>query len=159
MEFYITDINEDIREKVNNILIEEWESTNIVVRGNIIDGTKLDGFVAVSNEQIVGLVTYVFKDTECEIISLNSFIENIGIGTALINKVREIAKNNNCHILKLVTTNNNIKAFGFYQKRGFIISKVYINAMETARKLKPQIPMVDENNLPIRDEIEFIINF
>jgi ribosomal protein S18 acetylase RimI-like enzyme len=36
--------------------------------------------------------------------------------------------------------NENIKAIRFYQKRGFHISNIYINAMEGARKIKPEIP-------------------
>ena len=46
------------------------------IRGKIIDGTKLEGFLAVKDEKIVGLITYMMEDNECEIVSLNSFEEN-----------------------------------------------------------------------------------
>ena len=46
-KYDIVKISEKYREKVNNILREEWESTNIMIRGQIIDGTKLDGFLAI----------------------------------------------------------------------------------------------------------------
>lgn len=65
----------------------------IIIRGKVIDGTKLDGFIALKNNKIVGLITYMIEANECEICSLNSFIENKGIGTALINKVKEYADN------------------------------------------------------------------
>jgi hypothetical protein len=29
--------------------------------------------------------------------------------------------------------------------------------METARKLKPSIPLIGEDGIPLRDEIEFVI--
>ena len=155
MEYKIEKITEEVRDKVNNILIDEWEATDIIVRGTIIDGTKLDGFIAVDGENIVGLITYMIDGNECEIISLNSFVENKGIATKLIEEVEKIAKENNCYRLKLITTNDNIRAIEFYQRRGFVFSNIYINAIEVSRKLKPQIPMFADNGLPIRDEIEF----
>ena len=155
LEYDIIPITEKIREEVNQILIEEWEATNIIIRGKIVDGTKLDGFVAIKDNKIIGLITYMIENKECEICSLNSFIENKGIGTSLINKVKECAKENYCTKIKLITTNDNIRGLEFYQRRGFILSNIYINAIENSRRIKPQIPLFAENGLPIRDEIEF----
>ena len=157
MNFYIVEVDEAYRNKVNEILIEEWESTNIMIRGQIIDGTKLDGFLAMSEGEIVGLVTYLVEDKECEICSLNSFIENIGIGSALIEKVKFVAKESNCSRLKLVTTNDNIRGIEFYQRRGFNFANLYKDSISKARLLKPEIPMYADNGLPIRDELEFEI--
>lgn len=153
-EYKIEKINEDTRDKVNKILIEEWETTDIIIRGKIVDGTKLDGFLAIEDNKIVGLITYEIYENECEICSLNSFLENKGIGTSLISKVKEIAKQNRCNRLKLVTTNDNINGIKFYQKRGFTFSKLYKNSMYISRKLKPEIPMFADNGIQIRDEIE-----
>ena len=155
INYDIVKVNEDIRQKVNNILINEWESTDIIIRGKVVDGTKLDGFVALKDNEIIGLITYVIENNECEICSLNSFIENKGIGTNLINKVKEYAKEKDCTRLKLITTNDNIRGLEFYQRRGFVLSNIYKNAIENSRKIKPQIPMFADNGLPIRDEIEF----
>ncbi len=159
MEYNIEEITEKNRSKVNDILINEWESTDIIIRGKIIDGTKLDGFVAVKDSKIIGLITYMIENSECEIVSLNSFEENKGIATKLINIVKELAIKKNCTRLKLITTNDNIRGIEFYQKRGFVFANIYINAIENSRKLKPEIPLYAENGLPIRDEIEFEIKF
>ncbi len=157
LQYDIVKISEKYREKVNDILREEWESTNIMIRGQIIDGTKLDGFLAISDNEIVGLITYLIKDNECEICSLNSFVENKGIGSSLIENVKNLARNKNCNRLKLVTTNDNIRGIEFYQRRGFVFSKIYVDSIKNARKLKPEIPMYADNGLPIRDELEFEI--
>lgn len=154
-DYEIVTLEEKDRENVNKILINEWEATDIIIRGKVIDGTKLDGFIALRNDEIIGLITYMIESNECEICSLNSFIENKGIGTALINKVKEYAKKNNCTRVKLVTTNDNIRGLEFYQKRGFTFSNLFKNSIEEySRKLKPQIPLYADNGLPIRDEIE-----
>ena len=158
-DYEIVTLEEKDRENVNKILINEWEATDIIIRGKVIDGTKLDGFIALRNDEIIGLITYMIESNECEICSLNSFIENKGIGTALINKVKEYAKKNNCTRVKLVTTNDNIRGLEFYQKRGFTFSNLFKNSIEEySRKLKPQIPLYADNGLPIRDEIELEMN-
>lgn len=155
MEFEIIRITENNRNEVNQILINEWEATDIIIRGKIIDGTKLDGFLAIKDNKIIGLITYIIEENECEICSLNSFIENKGIGTNLINTVLQYAKANGCSRVKLITTNDNIRGLEFYQRRGFVFSNIYKNAIENSRKIKPQIPLFADNGLPIRDEIEF----
>ena len=155
--YEIKPINQKNRKEVNEILIEEWEGTNIISRGKIIDGTKLNGFVAIQDRKIVGLITYQIENSECEIVSLNSFIERKGIGTELIEKVKQYAKKKQCKRIFLITTNDNIRAIEFYQKRSFIFSNIYVNAMQKSRKLKPKIPLYADNGLPIRDELEFEI--
>lgn len=154
-KYEIVSVEEKDRECVNKLLISEWEATDIIIRGKVIDGTKLDGFIALKNNEIIGLITYMIDADECEICSLNSFIENKGVGTALINKVKEYAEKNNCRRIKLITTNDNIRGLEFYQKRGFTFSNLFKNSIEEySRKLKPQIPLYADNGLPIRDEIE-----
>lgn len=157
MEYNIEEITEKNRQSVNDILINEWEATDIIIRGKIIDGTKLDGFLAMKDNEIIGLITYMIENNECEIVSLNSFEENKGIATRLINIVKALAIKKNCTRLKLITTNDNIRGIEFYQKRGFVFANIYINAIENSRKLKPEIPLYADNGLPIRDEIEFEI--
>ncbi|WP_429842906.1 GNAT family N-acetyltransferase [Brevibacillus sp. FIR094] len=68
---------------------------------------------------INGFISYVLEDQACEIISLDSVFENKGIGTAFLNQVARTAKEKGCHRMKLVTTNDNLHAMGFYQKRGY----------------------------------------
>ena len=64
--------------------------------------TILDGFVTYEGEKIIGLMTYKIKGTECEIMSLDSLMEKQGIGTALVNKVIEIARDNKCTKIKII---------------------------------------------------------
>lgn len=155
VDYELKEISSENREEVNQILITEWEATDIIIRGKVVDGTKVPGVIAYKDNKIIGLITYIIENNECEIVSLNSYIENKGIGTALIENVKEIAIKEKCNRLKLVTTNDNIRGIEFYQRRGFIFSALYKDAIEISRKLKPEIPMYADNGLPIRDEIEF----
>jgi len=106
---------------------------------------------------MVGLITYDIQDKACEIITLDSFLESCGVGTALIQAACGIAKDQKCRRLWLVTTNDNTHALRFYQKQGFSIACLWVNEMDHARKLKPQIPVIGQDGIPIRDEIEMEI--
>jgi hypothetical protein len=54
----------------------------------------------------------------------------------------------------LSTTNDNLHALGFYQKRGFELATFRRGAVNESRKIKPGIPRVGENGILLRDEIE-----
>ncbi|MDO5556260.1 MAG: GNAT family N-acetyltransferase [Clostridia bacterium] len=155
-EFRILEVTTSNREAANDILKNEWGSTNIISRGEIIDGTKLSGFIASNNKgEIIGLITYfIYPNNVCEIYSLNNYEKNIGIGTKLIEEVKKVAIKNKCKLIKLITTNDNVEALKFYQKRGFKIFNIYINSIEISRKLKPEIPLYADNGIKITDEIE-----
>jgi len=140
--------------RLRQFLIEHWGGEEIIARGIIYYPGQLDGFVVEDENEWVGLVTFFIKDDECEVTSLDSLREGKGIGTRLIDKAIEEARTGNCKRLFLITTNDNLHALGFYQKRGFEIVAVYRGAVNESRKIKPGIPLVGMDGIPLRDEIE-----
>ena len=100
-------------------------------------------------------ITYIIYGESMEIMSLDSLIENHGIGTLLLEQVIEEAKRIGCKKIVLITTNDNINAIRFYQKRGFDMACLFRNAMAVSRKMKPEIPLIGDNSIPLRHEIEF----
>lgn len=152
--FQIRPLQEADRGWIGHLLREWWCSTQIVTRGRIHHADQLPGFIAIHEGNRVGLVTYRLEEDECEIITLNSLIGGMGIGSALIEAVRAAAIPSGCKRLWLITTNDNLSALGFYQKQGFVLVAVYRNALEQSRRLKPEIPLVGMDGIPLRDEIE-----
>ena len=150
----IEKITEKTRELVNNFFVQNWYSTDMSVRGKIIDGTKLDGFLLQDDNEIIGLGTYKFYGDVCEIVTFDSKRENIGIGTAILKLIEQVAIENNCTKMRLITTNDNLRALQFYQKRGYSLTKIYQNEMDEVRKVKPNVPIIGENGIPLRDELE-----
>ena len=150
-------ITKEYRKEVNTILKNEWNCPPVVSRGRALDATTFPGFISLSNNKISGIVTYNIEHNECEIVTLDSFEKNMGIGTALINAVLAVAKEKACHRLWLITTNDNINAIRFYQRRGFDLIAVHVNAIEESRKIKPSIPLIGMDGIPIKHELEFEI--
>lgn len=135
-------------------LLARWGSEKIVVHGQVFWPTELPGLVALEAGQPVGLLTYSIADRACEIVTLDSWQEGRGVGTALLNAVKQAARTAGCSRLWLITTNDNTPALRFYQKRGFVLAAIHVNAVAQARVLKPEIPLVGLDGIPIRDEIE-----
>ncbi|WP_394217630.1 GNAT family N-acetyltransferase [Halobacillus trueperi] len=130
-----------------------WGGTKMVISSGVYECPELAGYAALENEKIIGLITYVEKGRECEIVSLDSLIENKGIGTSLIQAVESEAERLGCQSLRVITTNNNIRALAFYQKRGFRMIEILHDAVQRARELKPEIPTVGNHGIPIVDEL------
>lgn len=103
------------RAEVNRILREQWHCPPSVLRGKAIDTTNLPGFLCMENSEILGAVTYQFENGTCEIVTLNSFLENRGIGTLLIKAVAEAAEAQGCNSSSLPTTIRT--PYGFTRKR------------------------------------------
>jgi GNAT superfamily N-acetyltransferase len=139
---------------VTQFIFEHWGSTMVVSRGVVYYPQDLPGFVAIYDGEKVGLVTYNIIGTNCEIVTLNSTHSSSGVGTALIEAVRDIAIKSGCRRLWLITTNDYMNALRFYQKRGFVLVAVHRNALELSRNLKPEIPMIGNDGIPLLDEIE-----
>jgi N-acetylglutamate synthase and related acetyltransferases len=134
--------------------IEHWGGEEMISRGNIYRPEQLEGFVVEDGNEWIGLLTFLIKDRECEVTSLDSLREGQGIGSTLIDQALEEARTRGCKRLFLITTNDNLNALGFYQKRGFEIVAIYRGAINESRKIKPSISMIGMNDIPLRDEIE-----
>jgi ribosomal protein S18 acetylase RimI-like enzyme len=142
---------------VNQLLRDNWGSVVIVSRGKAHRGDGLPGFIAVLDGQPAGLLTYDIAGSDCEITSINSLAEGWGIGSALVEALKQAAAAAGYQRLWLITTNDNTAALRFWQKRGFTLVAVYPDAIEPSRRLKPEIPMTGNDGIPIRDEIELEI--
>jgi len=143
------------RDFVDGQIAESWGAHFIVSKGRLHDTRLHPGFAAVAGGAVIGYILYWLENGECEITVLESFREKQGVGSALIGAVVQAAKDAFCRRVWLVTTNDNIQAIRFYQRYGFALRAVHIDAMDEARKLKPQIPLTGCDDIPIAHEFEF----
>ncbi|MCQ2009092.1 GNAT family N-acetyltransferase [Sporolactobacillus sp. STSJ-5] len=155
MYIQIRKIEKKDRTEVKNLLGKYWNGPAMAIHGELIDMLTLPGLLAFANDQVAGMLTYRQDAKGIEIISLNSFIENQGIGSALINEMVQLTKNE-CS-LRVTTTNDNIHALFFYQKMGFTLSSLHLGAVSKARILKPSISAANEDGIPIEHEIELVL--
>lgn len=153
--YSIEPLTGEFRVFVDKQIAEGWAGPFMVTRGVVHDTRTHPGFIARENEDPIGYTLYNFANGDCEITLLEILRENKGIGSALVNAVKAKAKKAGCRRVWLITTNDNTRAIRFYQRIGFTLRAVYINALDEARKLKAQIPLTGCDGIPIAHEFEF----
>ena len=146
--------NED-RHWISDFISDRWGNGIVVAHGMTYHPADLPGLLAIRGQEIAGLLTYHVDGDSCEIVTIDALQAQQGIGTMLLNAIKEWAKETGCRRLWLITTNDNLDALRFYQRRGFTIAAVHVNAIEHSRKLKPSIPEIGLHGIPLRDEVEF----
>ncbi len=139
---------------MRQFLIERWGSDRMVAHGVMYYPHTLPGFAAFEGDQVIGLITYHIEGEACEVVTIDSVQSGQGIGTRLIEAVCEAARPSGARRVWLITTNDNLNALRFYQRRGFVLAALRRDAVTEARRIKPEIPLVGDLGIPLRDEIE-----
>ncbi|QHW35945.1 GNAT family N-acetyltransferase [Staphylococcus ursi] len=138
---------------VSELKTQHQFDSKMVVSSGHYDLTQYPCVVAFEAGSLMGVLIYKIGMDILEIISLDSYKENQGIGSQLVQHVENIAHSLNIHTLQVITTNENIKALYFYQKNGYRMSDIRPNAVDVARRIKPSIPLIGDNGIAIKDEI------
>ena len=154
MTIHIKNSTSKDRDWIIEVLIDNWASSIIVTKGTSYQADLLPALIADLDGNPSGVLIYSIKNNELEIVSLNAIEKGKGIGSALLDEIEKIAKEQRCRRIWLITTNDNIDALRFYQRRGYEIAFVHRHAIQESRKIKPQLPFVGKYGIPIRDEIE-----
>lgn len=144
----------DERAWARDVLTERWGGVSAVSRGAVHDLTMLPTLVAELDGERAGLATYRIADDACELVTLDALRERSGVGTALIDAVAEEARAAGAERLWLITSNDNLPAVRFYQRRGLDLVAVHHDAITRARILKPAIPQFGIDGIAIRHELE-----
>ena len=149
------------RESADGALVKAWTersgATLIVSRGRRQDARALPGLVAREASERLGALTFDRHGEAIEVVTLDSFVMGQGVGTALLEAMATLARKEGARRLWLVTSNDNIRALRFYQRRGWDMVALHTHAITQARKLKPEIPMQGDYDIPLRHEIEFAL--
>jgi ribosomal protein S18 acetylase RimI-like enzyme len=134
--------------------LERWHSLRVARLGELEHPLDHPMLVAERDGYPVGALTYVMHGEGCEVLTLHVDDRRRGLGTTLIDEVKEIARQRGCTRLWLITTNDNVDALRFYQRRGFRLAALHAGAVDRSRAtVKPEIPEVGDHGIPIRDEI------
>ncbi|HPF70726.1 MAG TPA: GNAT family N-acetyltransferase [Candidatus Krumholzibacteria bacterium] len=126
----------------------------VVSRDEVHDPHCLPGFIACEGRERVGVATYNITGEDCEVVTIDALCQFMGIGSALLEKIEDVARQAGCRRVWAITTNDNLDAQRFFQTRGFLITAVRLGGMTKIRLLKPNVPRVGYYGIPVRDEIE-----
>ncbi|MEU5525913.1 GNAT family N-acetyltransferase [Micromonospora chersina] len=132
----------------------EWGGRYVVVHDTRYDLRELPTLVAVDGAGgFAGALVHRLADGGLEVVSLAATVPGNGAGSALLTAAEAVATAAGADRLWLVTTNDNLRALRFYQRRGLRIVAVDPGAVDRARAVKPSIPYLGEDDIPLHGEL------
>ncbi|MGI9100345.1 MAG: GNAT family N-acetyltransferase [Solirubrobacteraceae bacterium] len=135
-------------------LLRRRHSERVARLGRLVRPLDHPGLLAEQDGRLAGVLTYVIAGDSCEILTVDATERWHGAGTALVAEVERLARQRGTRRLWVLTTNDNLDALRFYQRRGFHLAELHPGAVEETRaRLKPEIPAFGNHGIPIRDEI------
>jgi ribosomal protein S18 acetylase RimI-like enzyme len=148
-------VEERDRAWLHEAVVEEWGSDRVVSRGRLTEPVSAcPGFVAELDGRPAGLVLLAEREDGLEVVALVALEPGVGVGGALLAAVEHEAARCGTRAW-LITTNDNLEALRFYQRRGWELVALHRDAVTEARRQKPEIPETGEHGIPIRHELEF----
>lgn len=138
---------------VQRVLTNSWGMPMVVGHGVQYDLTTLPAFVAERDGVLAGVLTYSIDNDQLEIVSIDAVSPGEGVGTALLAAAVADARRRGLRRVWLITTNDNLDALRFYQRRGLRLVGVRPGAVDLARQIKPSIPETGSYGIPIHDEL------
>jgi GNAT superfamily N-acetyltransferase len=142
---------------LTGFMTERWGVPVAAGGGRLHRLDDLPGFAAVSADgTVAGVVTYLIEADVCELVSIDAVVPGEGVGTALLEAACSAAVAAGCRRVRLITTNDNVNALRFYQRRGFALAELRPGAVDESRRMKPQIPLLGAYGIPIRDELVLV---
>jgi GNAT superfamily N-acetyltransferase len=134
-------------------LASRWGGVTIYAHGRRHDAACLPALIAGRRD---GLATYLIESAGAELVTLDAAPPWRGTGTALLAALVDRLTARDVRRLFVTTSNDNLDALRFYQRRGFHLLEVRPGALAELRKLKPSIPLIGAYGIPIRDEIRLV---
>ncbi|HEX2133197.1 MAG TPA: GNAT family N-acetyltransferase [Actinophytocola sp.] len=144
--------------EVTRLLVREWGAVEVVALalGGLVDASALPGWLAERDGEVAGLLTYQVTGATADLVTINAFA-GTGVGTGLLAALVDDLRRTGVTRLTVTTTNDNTRALRFYQRAGFRLAALRVDAVAEARRIKPGIPELGDDGIPIRDELELIM--
>jgi ribosomal protein S18 acetylase RimI-like enzyme len=143
------------RAAVDAIHDTTWGGPIVVGHGVAYDLRTLPTLVAVDGAgTVLGALAYHVGGDVLEVVSVAAAGSGGGgAGSALLTAAADEARGLGLRRLWLITTNDNLPALRFYQRRGMRITAVAPGAVDEARRRKPSIPVTGNDGIELHDEL------
>lgn len=135
-----------------------WESTwglPVVSTRRTYDPEDVQGLVYRDEwGEPQGLITWHIEGDAAELVTVDAYQQGRHVGGRLLNAAEAELLKRGVRYLMIVTTNDNLRALGFYVRHGYRITRIDLDGVDRVRKLKPNVPRTGHDGLPLRDMIE-----
>jgi ribosomal protein S18 acetylase RimI-like enzyme len=147
--------DEIAQDRLRTYVIDIWHADFVVAHGEQIRPADLPGYVGLDGDRIAGHAAYRIVGDACELVAIAAAPRYSGIGSLLLDAVIGAAREAGCTRVWLTTTNDNLDALRFYQRRGFGLCALRPGVLVEARRtLKPDLPPTGAYDIPMRDDLD-----
>jgi GNAT superfamily N-acetyltransferase len=137
---------------IRETFVREWHGGTVgLADGSVIHADDVPALVAWRGYERAGLAAYLPVGEVCELVGFVARPTGVGTGTLLLEALADLARDRGCARLEVGTTNDNLDALRFYQRRGFHLTDFHQGKMDEVRARKPEVPQIGEYGIPLRD--------
>jgi len=105
--------------------------------------------------RVRGHVSFANDGATGEIVTIEAIVAGQHVGGRLIDAAEQRMRSLGVKRVVVTTTNDNLRAQAFYQRCGYRLIRIEIDGMARVRALKPQVPHIGNQGLPLLDMWEF----
>lgn len=143
---------DDDRAAVMDLFRRDFGRSRIVAFGSLVTLDDAPALVAVMKQEIAGALAYRLRGDALQIVALatEATWQRSGVGGYLVAEAELLARRLDLPKVVFCTTNDNLPALYFYQRRGYRITEVIVGT------LVPHNPPPDNTGfagIEVRDEI------
>lgn len=148
---------EDKRELLA-LMLREWGSYKMMIGLHTYDVAEIDALGLYTDKgETAALASWTLREDTAYLCALHSLMPGEGVAIRMLNEVVFAARRARARTLKAMLTNDNMPGLTFYQRRGFRLSGLYVEAIDHYRSVIPTIIKTGYRDIPVRDALELEI--
>jgi len=139
------------RRAARELFQRDFGRTKIVAFGEVIDIDSMPALVAIRHRDPAGALAYRLLDDSLHVVALatDPMWQRSGVGGHLIAEAELLARRLGLSRVAVATTNDNLPALHFYQRRGYRLTDLVVDSV-IAHTHQEQAGF---GGIPVRDEI------
>ena len=139
------------RESVRELFARDFGRTQIVAFGEVMDVDQMPALVAVMTRDPAGALAYRLLGNALHIVALatDPMSQRSGVGGHLVAEAELLARRLGLKRLIVSTSNDNLPALYFYQRRGYRLTDLVPNSIIALTKHE----VAGFAGIPVRDEV------
>jgi GNAT superfamily N-acetyltransferase len=140
------------RAVVRDLFQRDFGRTQIVAFGDVMNVDEMPALVALTYEDVSGALAYRLRGDGLHIVALatDALWQRSGVGGHLVAEAELLARRLSLARVIVTTTNDNVQALYFYQRRGYRITAVVPGSVIAQTKQERD----GFGGIPVRDEVQ-----
>ena len=140
------------------IMLARWGSQSMMIDLHVYDVAEIDALgLYEPSGRTAALASWTMRGDIAYLCALHSLKPGEGVALQMLDAVMNTARAAGATKLKAMLTNDNMPGMTFYQRCGFRLSGLYLEAIDHYRSVVPDIIKTGYKDIPIHDAIELEI--